>query len=154
MLDSFSASFFGSDQNDVVQVMEHYRDLKKFALTEVGAKGLIVITHSTKAKPTEPRGSSAHTDTADTMVLVVEEPTTGKRKVTMEKYREARGFKPMSPVLVGAPDSATHLMDVDAGAMVMVGLQPPAGAEMFDTEHEEYEAPESGVYQEGEEEEL
>jgi hypothetical protein len=46
VLDSFSASFFMQDQNDAGATMAHYRDLKLFALTEVGAKALIVIAQN------------------------------------------------------------------------------------------------------------
>lgn len=131
VLDSFSASFFGHDQNDAAATMSHYRDMKLFALTEVGAKALIVIAHSTASSPLKPRGSSVHIDTADTMIAMVpEDPMTGTgpRKVSVEKYREARGQIKMTPVVVGAPDSVTHLMDLDPGGMNLAGLSLPVGS--------------------------
>lgn len=128
VLDSFGASFFGHDQNDAAAVMAHYRDMKLFALTEVGAKALIVIVHSTDANPAKPRGSTVHIDTADTIVLMAPEPTTGQRKVSIEKYRAMRGqsLTGMDPVLVSAPDNVTHLVDVDIAAMNLAGMPLPA----------------------------
>lgn len=128
VLDSFSASFFGHDQNDAAATMAHYRDMKKFALTEVGAKALIVITHSTDSNPSKVRGSTTHKDVADTMVVVHEDQSTGSRRVYMEKYRAARGQVQMDPVIITAPDSVTHLVDIDPGAMTLAGLPLPVGS--------------------------
>lgn len=123
VVDSFSASFFGHDQNDAAATMAHYRDLKLFALTEVGAKLLIVIAHSTAASPSKARGSSTHHDTADNVVLVELNEQTGARKITSLKYREPRGQrKQMHPFMVGPLDPATNLAEVDAAAMNMAGM--------------------------------
>lgn len=146
VLDSFSASFHGHDQNDAAATMAHYRDLKKFALTEVGAKILIVIAHSTDGSPKKVRGSSVHKDTADTMVVVVADPDTGSRTVSVEKYRQIRGGpQEMTPVIVTAPDSATHLVSLDPGAMSLAGLPiPPSvlAAAAFPALPDPHEAPE------------
>lgn len=128
VLDSFSASFFGHDQNDAAATMAHYRDMKKFALTEVGAKALIVITHSSDANPSKVRGSTVHKDVADTMVVVQEDQSTGSRRVYMEKYRAARGQVQMDPVVITAPDDVTHLVEIDPGAMTLAGLPLPVGS--------------------------
>lgn len=142
LLDSFGASFFGQDQNDAAATMAHYRDMKKFALTEVGAEVLIVIVHSTDSSPLKARGSTVHKDTADTTVVVTVDPNTQQRTVQMAKYRAARGKAEMSPVIVTAPDSVTHLVSLDTGAMVLGGLPLPAGsAEMFTEMPEGYEEP-------------
>lgn len=127
VLDSFSASFFGHDQNDAASVMAHYRDMKLFALTEVGAKALIVIVHSTLSSPDKARGSTVHHDVADSIVSV-SGVGTDERQVRMVKYRAARGQQQMSPVVVTAPDDVTHLVDLDLGAMTLAGMQLPAGA--------------------------
>lgn len=127
LIDSFSASFFGDNQNDAAQTMAHYRDLKLFALTEVGAKALIVIAHSTEGSQGKVRGSSVHKDTADTMVGVHVDPDTPMRTVKMEKYRAARGQTQMSPVIVTAPDDVTHLVSLDPNAMQLAGYPLPAG---------------------------
>jgi archaellum biogenesis ATPase FlaH len=126
IIDSFSASFFGNDQNDAAATMAHYRDLKLFALTEVGAKSLIVITHSTEASPLRVRGSTAHQDIADSIVAVTSNAA-GERTVQVTKYREAKGQHKMSPVVVTAPDDVTHLVDLDLGAMALAGMKIPAG---------------------------
>lgn len=133
VLDSFSASFFGQNQNDAAETMAHYRDMKKFALTECGAKALIVIVHSTDSSPKKARGSTVHKDTADSMIAVTVDEQTTLRTVSVEKYREARGQHMMTPRVVGAPDSVTHLVDVDLGAMTLAGYPvPPAlSAKMF-----------------------
>lgn len=128
VIDSFSASFFGQDQNDAAATMHHYRDLKLFALTEVGAKALIVITHSTESSPHKARGSTVHQDVADSIVSVTSDPQTQQRTVQMVKYRAARGQAQMNPVIVTAPDSVTHLVDLDAGAMTLEGMKIPAVA--------------------------
>lgn len=148
MIDSFSASFFGHDQNDAATTQAHYRDLIKFGLTEVGAKALVVIVHSTEGSPHKARGSSVHHDVADSIVSV-EGTGSDSRKIRMVKYRAARGQSQMNPVVVTAPDSVTHLVELDFGAMQLAGMQLPAGAaaqaftalpeptEMPDTESED-----------------
>lgn len=127
VLDSFSASFFGHDQNDAAAVMAHYRDMKLFALTEVGAKALIVIVHSTLSSPDKARGSTVHHDVADSIVSV---SGTGddERQIRMVKYRAARGQQQMNPVVVTAPDDVTHLVDLDLGAMTLAGMSLPVGS--------------------------
>ena len=127
ILDSFSASFFGHDQNDAAAVMAHYRDMKLFALTEVGARALVVITHSTEASPFKARGSSVHHDVADSIVGV-EGTGSDERRVRMVKYRAARGQKQMDPVVLTEPDPTTHLVDLDTGAMNLAGFALPASA--------------------------
>ena len=127
IIDSFSASFFGHDQNDAAATMNHYRDLKLFALTECGATSVVVITHSTEGSPHKARGSSVHHDVADSMVSVVKEDT-GSRTVQVVKYRAARGQTQMKPVVVTAPDSVTHLVGLDYGAMALAGMELPPGA--------------------------
>lgn len=127
VLDSFSASFFAHDQNDAAATMAHYRDLKLFALTEVGAKALVVIVHSTEASPYKVRGSTVHHDVADSIVSYVASPT-GERTARMVKYRAAPGQQQMNPVVVTAPDDVTHLVSLDLGAMSLAGMQLPAGA--------------------------
>ena len=126
VLDSFSASFFGHDQNDSAATMAHYRDMKLFALTEVGAKVLVVIAHSSPSTPQKIRGSTVHTDVADSIVTVVPEGPQMIRKVEMVKYRAGRGQVQMDPVLITAPDSVTHLVDLDVGEMNMKGMKLPA----------------------------
>jgi len=127
MIDSFSASFFAHDQNDAGLTQAHYRDLIKFALTEVGAKAIIVIVHSTENTPGKARGSSVHHDVADSIVSV-EGTGLEERKLRMVKYRAAIGQTMMTPVVVTAPDSVTHLVDLDLGAMTLAGMHLPAGA--------------------------
>jgi archaellum biogenesis ATPase FlaH len=146
VLDSFSASFFGADQNDAAATMAHYRDLKLFALTEVGAKAVIVIVHSTEASPFKPRGSSVHQDAADTIVGVMADAKTQQRSVRMVKYRAARGQHEMGPVMITAPDDVTHLVDLDLGAMSLAGMKLPAGiigSEAFPELPEAQETPEA-----------
>lgn len=151
VIDSFSASFVGHDQNDAGATQAYYRDMKQFALTEVGAKTLIVIVHSTDNNPLKPRGSTVHKDVADSIVAVTVEPTL-QRKIQMAKYRAGLNQKEMTPVIVGKPDDVTHLVSLDPGAMSLAGLPipPSVGATMFpplpathetpDTESEEEEA--------------
>lgn len=127
VLDSFSASFFGLDQNDAAATMHHYRDLKLFALTEVGAKALVVIVHSTEASPNKVRGSTVHHDVADSIVSMTANPA-GERTVRMVKYRAAPGQRQMNPAVVSAPDDVTHLVSLDLGAMSLAGMQLPAGS--------------------------
>lgn len=127
MIDSFSASFFGHDQNDAATTQAHYRDLIKFALTEVGAKALVVIVHSTEGSPNRARGSTVHHDVADSIVSV-EGTGSDPRKVRMVKYRAARGQTQMSQVMVTEPDSVTHLVGLDLGAMTLEGMRLPNGA--------------------------
>lgn len=124
VIDSYSASFSG-DQNDAGLVMAYYRDVKKFALGEVGAKALIVLVHSTNSNPTKARGSTVHQDVADSMLAVTRLPT-NERKIEMVKYRAGLGQTEMSPVIVGAPDSVTHLVDLDLGQMTLAGMNIPA----------------------------
>lgn len=144
MIDSFSASFFGHDQNDAATTQAHYRDLIKFGLTEVGAKSLIVIVHSTEGSPHKARGSSVHHDVADSIVSV-EGTGVEPRKIRMVKYRAARGQAQMNPVVVTAPDSVTHLVELDFGAMQLAGMQLPAGAaaQAFTAMPEPSEAPDT-----------
>lgn len=144
IVDSFSASFFGHDQNDAAATMAHYRDLKLFALTEVGARVLIVITHSTEGSPHKARGSSVHHDVADSIVSV-ESDKTGSRTVRMVKYRAARGQLQMDPVIVTAPDPVTHLVGLDLGAMSFAGMHLPAslGAAAFPALPEPNESPDT-----------
>lgn len=145
VVDSFSASFFGKDQNDAAATMSHYRDLKRFALTEVGAKALIVIAHSTDASPGKVRGSTVHKDTADTVISVAVDDKTQSRTVNIEKYRAARGKMKMAPVVVTAPDDVTHLVSLDTGAMALAGLQIPAsvGADLFPDLPQAHEEPDT-----------
>lgn len=144
MIDSFSASFFGQDENDAAATQAHYRDLKMFALTEVGARALIVIVHSTTANPHKARGSSVHTDVADTIVSLSVDDKTGSRLVDMPKYRAARGQAQMKPVMITAPDQSTHLVDIDPGAMTLAGLGLPArSAAMFDPIPDAHETPDT-----------
>lgn len=128
MLDSFSASFFGLDQNDAAATMHHYRDLKLFALTEVGAKALIVIVHSTDGSPHKARGSTVHHDVADSIISEAVDDKTQQRSLKMVKYRAARGQVQMSPVVITAPDSVTHLVSLDLQAMTLAGMHLPASA--------------------------
>lgn len=125
VVDSFSASFVGMDQNDAGATMAYYKDIKKFAMTEVGAKALIVIVHSTAGSPEKPRGSTVHNDVADSMVVVAKHKS-GKRQVSMGKYREGLGQAAMEPVLITAPDSVTHLVSVDLAEMALDGMHIPA----------------------------
>lgn len=127
MIDSFSASFFGTDQNDAAMVMSHYRDMIKFALNEVEAKMLIIIVHSTEGSPHKARGSTVHHDVADS-ILAVEGTGLDPRKLSMVKYRAAMGQVMMQPVIVGAPDASTHLVEIDTGEMTMAGMHLPPSA--------------------------
>lgn len=158
VIDSFSASFFGVDQNDAAATMAHYRDLKKFALMECGAKAVIVIAHSTDGSPKKPRGSSVHIDTADTIVVVWPDSTTGQRMVDIEKYREAigTGQTQMPPVIVSAPDSVTHLVSLDPGAMTLAGLALPPSlvAQAFTELPDTIEEPETVDSDEEDEEDM
>lgn len=144
VIDSFSASFFAHDQNDAAETMQHYRDLKLFALTEVGAKSLVIIAHSTEGSPHKIRGSSVHHDVADSIVSV-EGTNADPRKIRMIKYRAARGQVQMNPVVVTAPDVATHLVDLDFGEMQLAGMQlpPSAAAQAFTPMPEPTEAPDT-----------
>jgi len=130
VIDSFGASFFGADQNDSAMTMAHYRDLKKFALTEVEARVVIVIVHATEASPKKPRGSTVHIDVADTIVNVWKPggDTGESRHVEMDKYREMRGHVQMAPVVITAPDPVTRLVDVDLGGMALAGYTLPVGS--------------------------
>jgi RecA-family ATPase len=144
VIDSFSASFFGHDQNDAAAVQAHYRDLTKFALTEVGAKALVVIVHSTIASPHKARGSTVHHDVADSIVSV-EGTGNEEREVRMVKYRAALGATQMDPRVVTAPDSVTHLVSLDPGAMTLKGMHLPASlaAQAFTPMPTAHEAPDT-----------
>lgn len=151
LLDSFSASFFGLNQNDVGEVQAHYRDILKFALTDVGARGLIVIAHSTPGTPEKIRGASSHHGVADSIVAQYPvQGTSGPRAVRMVKYRQHRDStgmmtSQMNPVVVSEPDDVTHLIEIDAGAMTMVGMPLSAGAAVgaFPELPDEHEAPDT-----------
>lgn len=128
VIDSFSASFFGHDQNDAAAVQAHHRELKKFALTEVGARVLIIITHSTDGTPRKPRGSTVHIDASDAIILMWPPDGPGTpRHVDMEKYREARGQTQMTTRVVTEPDPVTRLVSLDAGGMTLAGYPLPVG---------------------------
>lgn len=118
VIDSFSASFFGSDQNDAAATMNHYRELKKFALSEVGAKVLILVVHSSPGSAARARGSSVHQDAPDTIMGVVNDG--GTRTVTMNKYRTIAGSNntAMPSTTLTAPDPVTNLVSVDVPATV------------------------------------
>lgn len=139
IVDSFSASFFGHDQNDAASTMSHYRDLGTFALTEVGARVLIVLVHSTKNNPDTVRGSTVHHDVADSIVVVSADQKTGARHVRMAKYRAAPGQHQMGPVMIGAMDPVTNLIDLDTGAMSLSGMSLPPSAvdKAFPVVHED-----------------
>lgn len=145
IIDSFSASFFGADQNDAAATQHHYRDMTKFALTECGAKALIVIVHSTENSPGKARGSTVHHDVADSIVAVEVDKNTRLRHIRMVKYRAALNQHQMSPVVVTAPDSVTHLVSLDLGAMSLAGMTLPvgAGAAAFADVPETHEAPDT-----------
>jgi archaellum biogenesis ATPase FlaH len=155
IIDSFSASFFGHDQNDAAATMHHYRDLKLFALTEVGARSLVVIVHSTEGSPHKARGSSVHHDVADTIVSVAADQQ-GQRSIRMVKYRAARGQSQMNPVVVTAPDNVTHLVQLDLAAMTLAGMQLPAGAAAaaFTAMPETYEDPDTDSDSDEEDDDL
>lgn len=112
VVDSFAASFPGDNQNDNDQVLKHYLDLQKFALTEVGARALIVIAHAGKGSQESARGASAHHDVADTVMAVTmdEEKPDKPRYLTMSKYRAGMGEYEMVPGTVTEPDDFTHLV--------------------------------------------
>lgn len=140
LVDSFSASFFGHDQNDAAATMGHYRDLQEFT-RECGASALIVIVHSTDNNPMKPRGSSVHIDTADTIVTV-SGTDIDPRTVTVGKYRAAHGQKQMGVVMITPPDDVTHLVSLDTAAMGLAGLTLPASVSaMFPTLDQAIEAP-------------
>jgi hypothetical protein len=152
LLDSFSASFFGLNQNDTTEVQAHYRDIIKFALTEVGARGLIVIAHSTPGSPEKIRGASTHHGVADSILAQypVNGNNTDPRTVRMVKYRSHRDTTgmmttQMNPVIISQPDDVTHLVEVDPGAMTMVGmpLSGGAAAAVFSELPPEHEAPDT-----------
>lgn len=154
MIDSFSASFFGSDQNDAAATMHHYRDLTKFALTECGAKAVIIIVHSTDSSPTKARGSTVHHDVADSIVSIwMPDGPTAPRQMEMTKYRAALGQAQMPPAMLTVPDAVTHLVDLDLGAMVMKGMKLPtsAAAQAFTVVPETYEEPDTDSDSDGEE---
>lgn len=144
MIDSFSASFFGHDQNDAASVQAHYRDLIAFALTEVGAKALLIIVHSTENSPHKARGSTVHHDVADSIVSV-EGTGLESRSLKMVKFRAPIGQHMMNPVVVTAPDSVTHLVSLDPGEMTLRGWQLPPSvvASAFTEVPETHEAPDT-----------
>ena len=125
VVDSFSASFAGHNQNDAAEAMAHYRDLKTFALTEVGARVLVVIVHSTDNNPHRARGSTVHHDIADSIVGVSIEPKSGQRQLKMVKYRAAPGQNAAPTVITTAPDAVTHLVSLDSSAMTLAGIPLP-----------------------------
>jgi KaiC/GvpD/RAD55 family RecA-like ATPase len=127
VVDSFSASFFGKDQNDNALTMNHYRDLKLFALTEVEARALIVLAHSTEGNSSKARGATAHHDVADSIVAM-EGVRSDPRKISIVKYRAEIGQTQMAPVILTAPDPVTHLVELDTGEMALAGMSLPASA--------------------------
>lgn len=127
LIDSFSASFFGSDENDAAATRHHYRDLIKFALTEVGARAVMIVAHSTEANPFRPRGSTVHIDVADSIMAVVPDKK-GVRTYQMLKYRAGIGQRMMDPIMVSEPDSVTHLVSLDTGQMALAGMKVPGAA--------------------------
>jgi hypothetical protein len=131
VIDSFSASFFGHDQNDAAATMSHYRDLQSFA-HDCGARALIVIAHSQMNDPNTVRGSKVHHDVADS-ILSVTGVNQDPRKLHMAKYREAIGQTQMGDCIITAPDAVTHLVGLDYGAMSLAGmaLPPSAAAQAF-----------------------
>lgn len=148
LIDSFSASFFGQNQNDAAETQHHYRDLTKFALTECGAKAVIIVVHSTESSPTKVRGSTVHHDVADSIVAVwAPDGPMGPRKVDMTKYRAALGQKQMPPGVLTPPDAVTHLVELDLAAMAMGGMQLPASAAAaaFTSLPEVHETPDTNI---------
>lgn len=152
LLDSFSASFFGLNQNDVTEVQAHYRDILKFALTEVGARGLIVIAHSSPGTPEKIRGASSHHAVADSIVAQypINGNSTDPRALRIVKYRQHRDStgimtSQMNPAVITEPDSVTHLVELDLGEMTMAGMSLSAGAavQAFGELPEENEAPDT-----------
>lgn len=126
VIDSFSASFFGNDQNDAAATMSHYRDMQSFT-RECGAKTLIVIVHALENDPTRVRGSKVHHDVADTIVAV-EGTGSESRRIRMAKYRAALGQHMMNPGILTEPDAVTHLVSLDYGEMSIAGMPLPAKA--------------------------
>lgn len=152
VVDSFGASFFGENQNDQASVMTHYRDLLKFALTEVGARALLVISHSTAGSPHKIRGSTVHHDVADSIIAVVADEKTGSREVRMVKYRQHRGHAgtmshQMPTVVIGVPDDVTHLVSLDSAGMTLADLPIPAG--MFNALPDTHDEPDITTDSEG-----
>jgi hypothetical protein len=93
---------------------------------------VVIITHSTEGSPHKARGSSVHHDVADS-IFSVEVDKTQARHIQMVKYRQHRNSmgnftSQMGEVVVTAPDSVTHLVDLDLGAMTLNGLHLPSGA--------------------------
>lgn len=128
LIDSFGASFFGRNQDDAAEVQAHHRELKKFALTEVGARVVIIIVHSTDANPLKPRGSTVHIDSSDSIINYWPKDGPGTpRHVDMGKFREARGQVQMTSRVVGPPDPVTRLVQLDAGEMTLAGYPLPVG---------------------------
>lgn len=159
LVDSFSASFAGHDQNDTAETMAYYADMKRFVLTEVGAKSTIMILHATDAQPYKPRGSTAHKDVFDSMISICWTDMNDRlsaRKVKMMKYREGIGQVQMTPVILTPPDDVTHLVDLDTGAMTLEGMKLPAGSGgAFTAMPDTYQAPDtSDLFDDEEGEEL
>lgn len=140
LVDSFSASFFGTNQNDTAETMSHYRDLQKFAFTEVGARSLIVIAHSTAANPMKARGSTAHKDVSDSIVVVTMDEN-GRQQVEVEKYRAKRGQEKMTPVITKVPHKKTHLVALDTGEMSLRGMALPPSKEAAKSQFPESPGP-------------
>lgn len=144
VIDSFSASFFGKDQNDAAATMDHYRELQKFALGECEAKALIVVVHAKRGDPDSARGSGVHHEVADSIVGV---SGTGlePRKMQMVKYRAGIGQQQMKPAILGVPDSVTHIVSLDLGAMALDGMHIPDtnGADRFTAFPDPHEEPDT-----------
>jgi archaellum biogenesis ATPase FlaH len=146
VIDSFSASFFGHDQNDAASTMAHYRELKAFALRECGARAVVIIAHSTPDSPNKARGSTVHHDVADSIVAMEVDGKTGTRYIRMVKYRAGRGQHQMHEVAIGEPDDVTHLVDLDLGAMTLKGLKlPTTVAAMFPDDPATIEDPDTSL---------
>lgn len=140
IIDSFSASFSG-DQNDAGLVAAWYKQMKGFVFGELGARALIILAHSTPANPEKPRGSTVHTDMADS-IIAVRKHSTGDRLLSVEKYRAGLGQEQMNMLLLASPDDVTHLVDVDITAMQLEGLDLPS-ALAFPTPTTPHEAPDT-----------
>jgi len=130
IVDSATASFPGDSENDATQVLNHYLDLQRFALNEVGAKGLLVIAHAGKASSTAIRGSSAAPGAVDSIMSVSfnEEDPLKIRRVASVKYREAIGQSAMAPGELTAPEADSGLIRwaVEAQPIDIEGDEPGA----------------------------
>ena len=70
-------------------------------------------------------------DVADSIVAITltdPDDDSCPRKVQMTKYREGLGQHQMTPVIITAPDSVTHLVSVDMGQMALAGYPLPVGS--------------------------